>query len=85
MLKATKVDGIYTADPVTHPDAALFERLTYDEALERKLGVMDATAMVLCREHNMPVRVFNILKAGYLGSIVSGQKVGSLVEQEISG
>jgi len=56
MLKATKVDGIYTADPVTHPDAKRYEKLTFDEALEQKLGVMDATALVLCREHNMPVR-----------------------------
>lgn len=85
MLKATKVDGVYSADPLTNSDAILFERLTFDEALERKLGVMDATAMVLCSEHNMPVRVFNIFEAGHLGRIVAGEKVGTLVEQERSG
>ena len=85
MLKATKVDGVYSADPVTHPEATLFDRLTFDEALERKLGVMDATAMVLCSENNMPVRVFNIFTAGQLGRIVAGENAGTLVEQEISG
>jgi uridylate kinase len=85
MLKATKVDGVYSADPVTNADATLFDRLTFDEALERKLGVMDATAMVLCSENNMPVRVFNIFEAGHLGRIVAGDNVGTLVEQELSG
>lgn len=81
MLKATKVDGVYTSDPVTDPDASLYESLTYDEALERKLGVMDATALVMCREQNMPMRVFNIFKHGHLARIVDGQDVGTLVEQ----
>jgi uridylate kinase len=85
MLKATKVDGVYTADPLKNSNATRFDRLTFDEALERKLGVMDATAMVLCGEHNMPVRVFNIFEAGNLGRIVAGEKVGTLVEQERSG
>jgi len=85
MLKATKVDGVYSADPVTHSDASLFDRLTFDEALERKLGVMDATAMVLCRENNMPVRVFNIFEAGHLGRIIAGENIGTLVEREIPG
>jgi uridylate kinase len=82
MLKATKVDGIYSADPVTNKDATLYERLTFDEALKRKLAVMDATALVLCNEHNMPVRVFNIFEPGHLGRIVAGDQVGTLVEQE---
>jgi len=82
MLKATKVDGIYSADPVTNKDAILYERLTFDEALKRKLAVMDATALVLCNEHNMPVRVFNIFEPGHLGRIVAGDQVGTLVEQE---
>ncbi len=82
MLKATKVDGIYTADPVTNPDAKRYEKLTYDEVLEQKLGVMDATAIVLCREHNMPVRVFNIFAPGHLASIVAGEDIGTLVVQE---
>jgi uridylate kinase len=85
MLKATKVDGVYSADPVTHPDATLYHRITYEEALERKLGVMDATALVLCGEHNMPVRVFNIFRSGHLGRIVEGQDVGTLVQKEVAG
>ena len=84
MLKATKVDGVYSADPLKHSDATLFDRLTFDEALERKLAVMDATALVLCSEHNMPVRVFNIFEPGHLGRIVAGEPVGTLVEREIS-
>ena len=84
MLKATKVDGIYSDDPVTNPDAVFYDRISFDEALEQKLGVMDATALVLCSEHNMPVRVFNIFKPGHLGRIVEGQDVGTLVQQEKS-
>ncbi len=84
MLKATKVDGIYSDDPVTNPDAVFYDRISFDEALEQKLGVMDATALVLCSEHNMPVRVFNIFKPGGLGRIVEGQDVGTLVQQEKS-
>jgi uridylate kinase len=84
MLKATKVDGVYSADPL-NKDATLFDRLTFDEALGRKLAVMDATALVLCSEHNMPVRVFNIFEPGHLGRIVAGEDVGTLVEREISG
>jgi uridylate kinase len=82
MLKATKVDGVYSADPVTHPDATLYRRISYDAALAQKLGVMDATALVLCSEHAMPVRVFNIFEPGHLGRIVEGQDVGTLVQQE---
>jgi uridylate kinase len=82
MLKGTKVDGIYSDDPVTNKDATLFDRLTFDEALKRKLAVMDATALVLCNEHNMAVRVFNIFEPGHLGRIVAGDNVGTLVERE---
>jgi uridylate kinase len=82
MLKATKVDGVYSADPVIDPNATLYHRISYDEALERKLGVMDATALVLCCEHDMPVRVFNIFRPGHLGRIVEGQDVGTLVQKE---
>ena len=82
MLKATKVDGVYTADPVTNPDATLYKRISYDEALAQKLGVMDATALVLCREHDMPLRVFNMFEAGQLDRIVDGQDIGTLVQQE---
>lgn len=82
MLKATKVDGVYSADPVTHPDATLYHRISYADALAQKLGVMDATALVLCSEHDMPLRVFNVFEAGQLGRIVEGQDVGTLVQRE---
>jgi len=80
MLKATKVDGVYTADPVTDPEAMLYQRISYDEALAQKLSVMDATALVLCRDHKMPLRVFNVFEAGQLGRIMDGQDIGTLVE-----
>jgi uridylate kinase len=80
MLKATKVDGVYTADPVTDPEATLYQRISFDEALVQKLGVMDATALVLCRDHKMPLRVFNVFEAGHLGRIMDGQDIGTLVE-----
>ena len=80
VLKATKVDGVYTSDPVTNPDAVRFERLGYDEVLDRKLGVMDLTAICLCRDHHMPVRVFAMDKVGALLSIVMGGDEGTLIE-----
>jgi uridylate kinase len=76
------VDGVYTADPMKDPEATLYKRISYDEALAQKLGVMDATALVLCSEHNMPLRVFNVFEAGQLGRIVDGQDIGTLVQQE---
>ena len=82
MLKATKVNGVYSADPVKDPAATLFDFISYDEALERKLGVMDATALVLCSEHDMPVRVFNVFEQGQLARIVAGEAVGTLVRRE---
>lgn len=81
LLKATKVDGVYDADPVCNPDATRYHRLTYDTVLERKLGVMDATAIVLCRDNEMPLRVFNINREGDLARIVLGHDVGTLVEK----
>ncbi len=80
MLKATKVDGVYDADPVRHPEARRFDRLSFDEALARGLGVMDATALVLCRDNGIPVRVFNLFRPGALGAVVRGDAVGTLVE-----
>lgn len=82
MLKATKVDGIYSADPFKFPEAVRYEQLTYDEALAHKLGVMDATAMVMCRENNMPLKVFNINRHGDLVRVVCGDNVGTTVVQE---
>ncbi len=79
VLKATKVDGIYDSDPVKNPAAVKFDQLTYDEVLDRKLGVMDLTAICLVRDHNMPVRVFNMNKPGALLNVVVGQSEGTLV------
>ncbi len=80
VLKATKVDGVYTADPVMDPDAVKFDRLTYDEVLERQLQVMDLTAICLARDHDMPVRVFNMNKPGALATVVVGGDEGTLIE-----
>lgn len=80
VLKATKVDGVYSADPMKFADAVKYERLTYDEVLEKKLEVMDLTAICLCRDHNMPVRVFQMEKQGALLSIVRGAAEGTLIE-----
>ncbi len=81
VLKATKVDGVYDRDPVKHKDAVRYERLSYDEALAKRLGVMDATALALCREQNLPLRVFNINKPGSLLRIVLGENEGTLVQR----
>jgi len=82
MFKATQVDGVYSDDPRTHPDAERFDRLSYDETLARGLKVMDATAVVLCRDHDMPLMVFNIHEQGNLMRAVQGEPVGTLVARE---
>ena len=82
MFKATNVDGVYSADPKKDPSAERFERLSYDEALRRQLMVMDHTAIVLCRDHDMPLMVFNIHEPGNLLRAVRGEAVGSLVVKE---
>jgi uridylate kinase len=79
MLKATKVDGIYTADPKKDPTATRYQQLTYDQALDQRLGVMDQTAMVLCRDNKMPLRVYHMDHPGALMSIVQGGDVGTFV------
>ena len=79
VLKATKVDGIYSDDPKTHPDAMRYQRLTFDEAIVRNLKVMDATALTLCRDQNLPICVFSIFKAGALRRVVMGEDEGTLV------
>jgi len=81
MLKATKVDGIYDKDPVKHADAIRYDEVSYDEALAKRLGVMDATAIALCRDHDLPVRVFSINKPGSLQRIVQGENEGTLVRK----
>ncbi|RDE18515.1 UMP kinase [Motiliproteus coralliicola] len=82
VLKATKVDGVYSADPVKNPTATKYDRLTFDEALEKQLGVMDLTAMCLTRDQNMPVRVFNMNKPGALVTVVRGGDEGTLIEND---
>jgi uridylate kinase len=79
MIKATKVDGVYSADPVLRPDAVFYPRLSYDRILREGLAVMDATAVVLCKEHGMALRVMNINTQGALQRVVQGQAVGTLV------
>ena len=81
VLKATKVDGVYTADPMKDKTATRYTRLTFDEALDRKLAVMDAAAFALCREHNLPLRVFDMHKAGALMRIMRGEDEGTLIER----
>ncbi|MGE3296549.1 MAG: UMP kinase [Porticoccaceae bacterium] len=79
VLKATKVDGVYSADPVQDTQALLYRHLTYDQVLERKLGVMDLTAICLCRDNRMPVRVFRMSKPGALLRIALGGSDGTLI------
>lgn len=79
LIKATKVDGVYSADPLKNPDARFYSRLTYDEALDQRLNVMDATALVLCRDHSMPLRVMNIFQSGAIMRLVMGEDIGSLI------
>lgn len=82
VLKATKVDGVYSADPMKDPNATMFSHLTYDDVLEKKLGVMDLTAICLCREQDMPLRIFRMSKPGALLSIVVGDDEGTLIEEK---
>lgn len=79
VLKATKVDGVYTADPKTHQDAQLYQRLSFDEAIIKNLRVMDATAFALCRDQKLPITVFSIFKAGAMKRIVLGEDEGTQV------
>lgn len=79
MLKATKVDGIYSADPNKDPQAIRYSRLSFDEAISRNLQVLDATAFALCRDQKLPIKVFSIFKAGALQRVVDGGDEGTLV------
>jgi len=80
VLKATKVDGVYSADPKLEASAVKYDYLTYDEVLDKKLGVMDLTAICLARDHGMPLRVFDMNRSGVLTRIVTGEKEGTLIE-----
>ena len=79
VLKATKVDGVYTADPKKDPQAQRYHRISFDEAIGRNLAVLDATAFALCRDQKLPINVFSIFKAGALKRVVMGEDEGTLV------
>jgi len=79
LVKATKVDGVYSADPVTNPDATHYPELSFDKVLTDKLNVMDATAIVMCRDNDLPIRVFDLTHPGALVRLVSGENIGTVV------
>lgn len=79
VIKATSVDGVYTADPKKDPTATLYDKISFDEAMAQNLGIMDATAFALCRDQKLPIRVFSIFKNGALRRVVLGQDEGTLV------
>ncbi len=79
ILKATKVDGVYDADPVLVKDAKMFDRISYMDVLQQGLKVMDSTAISLCKDNNLPIVVFNLNRAGNIRRVVTGEKIGSLV------
>lgn len=79
MIKATKVKGVYSADPHKVADATFYSRLTYDEAIDQRLNVMDTTALVLCRDNNLPMRVMNIFEPGAVMRLMRGEDIGSLI------
>jgi len=83
MIKATKVDGIYSEDPKKNPKARRYEVVSFDEAIQKDLKVMDATALTLCRDQQLPIAVFNIFKSGALKNILLGQNEGTLVMPNI--
>jgi uridylate kinase len=83
ILKGTKVDGIYEADPVTHPEAKRYDHLTFLQVIERNLRVLDSTAVTLCMDNNLPVIVFNLKENGNIKRIVMGEKVGTVVKQGV--
>ncbi len=82
IFKATKVDGVYDSDPVKNPDAVRYETLTFDEVLEKNLQVMDATAVVLCRDNNLPLRIFNLNDVGSLPATMKDKTIGTTVVME---
>ncbi|MBL7904929.1 MAG: UMP kinase [Bacteroidales bacterium] len=81
ILKGTRVDGIYTADPEKDPNAVKYDFISYDEVYEKKLSIMDLTAFTLCRENKLPIMVFNMNEPGNLLKLVSGEKIGTLVSE----
>ncbi|MCB1166107.1 MAG: UMP kinase [Leptospiraceae bacterium] len=82
ILKATKVDGVYDSDPMKNSDAKRFRRISYMESIQRRLKVMDTTALTLCMENNLPIIVFDIFKDGNLQKLISGEDIGTLISQK---
>ncbi len=82
VLKGTKVDGVYSADPINNPDAQLYKQISYNEVLQKQLKVMDLAAFTLARDHNLPIRVFNMNKPGVLRAVVTGADEGTLICNE---
>ena len=82
LLKATKVDGVYTADPKKDPSATRFDRLTFGEALARQLRIMDMTALAMCQEQNIPVLVFDFKQRGNIRRVIEGEPIGTLVTRD---
>jgi uridylate kinase len=81
MIKGTKVDGIYDKDPMKHDDAVKYDEVSFDEAVQKRLEVMDQTAIVMCRDNNLPVKVFNMNKTGDLMRLIMGENIGTTVKQ----
>src|SRR5690606_22995021 len=79
VLKGTKVDGVFSADPVKDPNAQLFRQISYDDVLQQQLKVMDLAAFTLARDHNLPIRVFNMNKPGALRAVIMGEEEGTLI------
>jgi uridylate kinase len=79
LIKATRVDGVYDSDPEKNPDAKRYEQLTYDDVIDKRLNVMDTTAIVMCRDNNLPVRVIDLNASGSLMRLIQGEDVGTLV------
>jgi uridylate kinase len=82
LCKATKVDGVYSRDPMKYADATMFRRLSYDRALQDRVGVMDSTAVTLCRDNKLPIRVFALAERGNIQRVVQGEDVGTLVSEQ---
>jgi len=82
LFKATKVEGIYDRDPAVHADAKMFDQITYDQFLAQKIGVMDSTAVTLCRENKLPIKVFKLTTPGNIRRVCLGEQVGTVVTRD---
>ena len=85
IIKGTKVDGVYDSDPVLNPDAVRFDTISYTDIIEKELKVMDATAITLCKENNIPIIVCKLLEHDNLRRIVTGEKIGTIVKGVVNG